>query len=237
MRIAQKMAAGGLVVALAAAGYGIFVLGRPSAVSAKKKAAAAEVALVDQTPVKTAQQLAQLADTPEEQKLAKEALRLSDYELDLSFNIALQDAQAHPPDLSAEAREIQARLQKAEKLQQGLQAQADQLTAEIAKASAAKKDALQDQLDLAKASLDVASNDVEDAKRDLTDAGGNLHDRIEQMKQEHEEADKARAAAEQKFPAAPVDQLGIVHLVRQWTALNAKKNLLQRGKADADNLV
>src|SRR6266852_4897160 len=103
MRIAQKMAAGGLVVALAAAGYGIFVLGRPSAVSAKKKAAAAEVALVDQTPVKTAQQLAQLADTPEEQKLAKEALRLSDWELDLSFNIALQDAEAHPPELTAGA--------------------------------------------------------------------------------------------------------------------------------------
>ncbi len=105
MRIAQKMAAGGLLVALAAAGYGIFVLARPSAVSAKKKAAAAEVALVDQTPVKTAQQLAQSADTPEEQKLARKALQLSDWELDLSFNIVLQDAEAHPPELSAEAKE------------------------------------------------------------------------------------------------------------------------------------
>jgi small-conductance mechanosensitive channel len=237
MRTAQKIAAGALVVVLGAAGFGIWKLGHTSTVSAKKKVAAAQAALVDPTPLKTAQALAQLADTPEEQELAKEALRLGDYELDLSFNIVLQDAEAHPPDLSAEAKEIQSRLQKAQKLQQGLQTQADQLTAEIAKASAAKKDALQDQLDLAKASLDVASNDVEDAKRDLTDAGGNLHDRIERMKQEHEEADKARAAAEQKFPAAPVDQLGIVHLVQQWTALNAKKNLLQRGKADADNLV
>src|SRR6266849_6109936 len=237
MRTAQKIAAGALVVVLGAAGFGIWRLGHTSTVSAKKKAAAAQAALVDPTPLKTAQALAQLADAPEEQELAKEALRLSDYELDLSFNIALQDAEAHPPDLSAEAKEIQSRLQKAEKLQQGLQTQADQLTAEIAKASATKKDALQDQLDLAKASLDVASNDVEDAKRDLTDAGGNLHDRIERMKQEHKEADKARAAAEQKFPAAPVDQLGMVHLVQQWTALNTKKNLLQRGKTDADNLV
>src|SRR6266849_2464382 len=235
MRIAQKMAAGGLVVALAAAGYGIFVLGRPSAVSAKKKAAAAEVALVDQTPVTTAQQLAQLADTPEEQKLAKEALRLSDWELDLSFNIALQDAEAHPPELSAEAKEMQARLRKAQNLQQALQAQVDQLTAEIAKASASKKDALQDQLDLARASLDVATNDVDDAKRDLSDAGGNVHDRIEKMKQQHEVADKAQTNDGTKFPAAAPEQLGVVHRVQQWLALNSKKKIIAAGKAEAEN--
>ncbi len=237
MRTVQKIAAGGVIVVLGAAGFGIWKLGHTATVSAKKKAIATQAALVDQTPLKTAQTLAQLADTAEEQELAKEALRLSDYELDLSFNIALQDAEAHPPDLSPEAKEIQGRLQKAQKLEQGLQAQADQLTSEISKASEAKKDALQDQLDLAKASLDVASNDVEDVKRDLADAGGNLHDRIEQMKQAHEEADKARAAAEQKFPAAPSEPPGIVHRVQHWMALNAKKTLLQRGKTDADSLV
>src|SRR5712675_5634 len=236
MRIAQKMAAGGLLVALAAAGYGIFVLARPSAVSGKKKAAAAEVALVDQTPVKTAQQLAQLADTPEEQKLAKEALRLSDWELDLSFNIALQDAEAHPPELSAEAKEMQARLRKAQNLQQALQAQVDQLSAEIAKTSASRKDALQDQLDLARASLDVATNDVDDAKRDLSDAGGDVHGRIEKMKEQHEAADKAQANDGTKFPAAAPEQLGVVHRVQQWLALNSKKKLLLDGKAEADSL-
>jgi uncharacterized protein YukE len=236
MRIAQKMAAGGLLVALAAAGYGIFVLARPSAVSAKKKAAAAEVALVDQTPVKTAQRLALLADTPEEQKLAQEALRVSDWELDLSFNIALQDAEAHPPELSAEAKEMQARLRKAQNLQQALQAQVDQLSAEIAKTSASRKDALQDQLDLARASLDVATNDADDAKRDLSDAGGNVHERIEKMKEQHEAADKAQANDGTKFPAAAPEQLGVVHRVQQWLALNSKKKLLLAGKAEADSL-
>src|SRR5258705_8523021 len=235
MRIAQKMAAGGLLVALAAAGYGIFVLARPSAVSAKKKAAAAEVALVDQTPVKTGQQLALLADTPEEQKLAQEALRVSDWELDLSFNIALQDAEAPPPELSAEAKGMQARLRKAQNLQQALQAQVDQLSAEIAKASASRKDALQDQLDLARASLDVATNDVDDAKRDLSDAGGNVHDRIEKMKAQHEAADKAQANDGTKFPDAAPEQLGVVHGVQQWLALNSKKKLLLAGKAEADS--
>src|ERR1041385_3142596 len=100
-------------------------------------------------PLKTAQQLAQPEDTPEEQALPNEALRISDRELDLSFNIALQDAEAHPPELSREAKEIQKQLQKAQKIQQAVQAQVDRMTTELAKAPLSKKEALQDQLDLA----------------------------------------------------------------------------------------
>jgi len=237
MRTVQKIAATGLIVALGATGYGIFALDHPSAALSKKKAAAAQAVPVDQTPLQNAQQLAQMADTPEEQAFAKEALRLSDYELDLSFNIALQDAEAHSPELSADAKEIQARLQKAQKFQQALQSQVNQLTAEVTKAGGAGKDALQDQLDLAKANLDVATNDVDDAKRDLTDAGGNIHDRIEKMKQQHEEADKARAAAEQNFPTAVPEKVGVVHRVQRWLELNAKKRLLLHAKMEADNLV
>ena len=233
MRSAQKIAASGLAVGLLAAGYGVFALRQPSMVSAKKDAGAV---LVDQSPLKTAQQLAQLADTPDEQDLAKNALRLGDYELDLSFNIALQDAEAHPPVLSRQALEIQGRLQKQQKLQQALQSQVDQLKAELAKASGAKKDTLQDQLDLASASLDVASNDVDDATRDLTDAGGNLHDRIAQMKQQHADADKANIALAQKFPSPPEDHFGMVHSVQRWLNLRAKKSLLLQGKTDADGL-
>src|SRR5579859_6485829 len=165
MRTAQKIVATALILALLAAAYGIFSLGRSAMVSATKKTS--DAALVDQTPFKTAQQLAQLADTPEEQELAKETLRISDYELDQSFALALQDAEAHPPALSAEAKLIQQRLQKNQRLQQALEAQVDQLTAQVAKATGARKSDLQDQLDIAEASLDVADNDVDDANRDL----------------------------------------------------------------------
>jgi len=236
MKFAQKLAAAGLCVALLAAGYGVFALRQPSTVSAKKNLAT-QTLLVDQTPLKTAQQLAQLADMPDEQELAKNALRLGDYELDLSFNIALQEAEAHPPVLSRQALEVQSRLQKQQKLQQALQAQVDQLKVELAKASGVKKDTLQDQLDLASASLDVASNDVDDATRDLTDAGGNLHDRIEQMKQQHAEADNASNGIAQKFPAPTEDHFGMVHWVQRWLSLSSKKKLLRQGRTDADNLV
>lgn len=237
MRAVQKIAAAGLTIALGAAAYGIFQMGKPPKAAAKKKTSATQPTLVESGPFKTAQALAQLADTPEEQELAKDALRLSDYELDLSFDIALQDAQAHPPELSKEAKEIQARLQKAESLQDALQAQMDQLTSEVAKAPGSRKEALQDQLDLADASLDVANNDVDDAKRDLTDAGGNLHDRIERMKVTHEAADKARANSKQQFPSIPDDQLGIIHRVQQWRVLDTKLTFLDKAKSDAEELI
>ena len=44
--------------------------------------------LVDQSPLKTAQQLAQSATTPEQRTLAQEALRLADFEVDLAFDTA-----------------------------------------------------------------------------------------------------------------------------------------------------
>jgi len=233
MRTAQKWTAAGLLAALGAALYGVATLG-PSVVSAKRKAA--QAALVDQTPFKTAQQLAQLADTPEEQELAKEVLRLGDYELDLSFAFALQDAEAHPPDLSDDAKRILERLEKNRKVQQALDAQVRELTAEVAKSSGSRKAELQDQLDVAGSNLSVASNDVEDASRDLTEAGGNQRERIEQMKQSHDEADKSRKNPEQIFPQPAAEQLGLVHRFQQWLALRRKSQLLTRAKGDAESL-
>ena len=72
--------------------------------------------LVDQSPLKTAQQLAQLVALPEERPLAQQALRLADYEVDLAFDAALRHARLHPPALTPEAKEAQGRLQKAQKL-------------------------------------------------------------------------------------------------------------------------
>ena len=236
MRTAQKIATAALLLSLFAAAYGIFLLGRSSTVSAIKKASS-DTSLVDQTPFKTAQQLAKLADSPEEQELAKETLRISDYELDQSFALALQDAEAHPPALSAEAKTIQLRLQKNQRLQQALQSQVAQLTAQIAKSTGARKADLQDQLDLAKASLDVADNDVEDANRDLTDAGGNQRDRIAKLKQAHEDADKSRKKPDEIFPQPAPEKPGLIHHFQTWSALDNKKTLLQRAKSEADTLV
>src|SRR5215469_163209 len=226
MRRAQKIAAAVLLVALFAAAYAILLLGGSPASSSRRRFPAPETSLIDQTPFETAGRLAQKADTPEEQELAKEALRLSDNELDLSLAVALEDAEAHPPALSPEAKQIASRLERNQKLQQALQAQVDQLTAQVSKSTGARQSDLQDQLDIAKASLDVANNDVDDAKRDLSAAGGNQHDRIQKMQQEHEAADKSRKSPEQIFPSPTAEKLGLLHRLEQWQALHDKKKLL-----------
>src|SRR5260370_29449450 len=76
---------------------------------------AAQAPIVDQSPLLTAQRLAQMPTSAEEQPFAEEALRLGDHEMDLAFAAAVRDAEEHPPGLSAEAKDIQARLQQAEK--------------------------------------------------------------------------------------------------------------------------
>ncbi len=151
--------------------------------------------LVDQTPLKRAQQLAQLALTPEEKPLADEALRLADFEVDLAFAAALHDTKEHPPVLKGEAKEIAARLEKAQKVLEDEQAQVAQLTDAAAKAKGEKQEQLQDNLAIAQEDLNLAQDEVDDAKQDLIRAGGDPEDRIQQMEQEHKAAEKTGVTA------------------------------------------
>src|SRR5260221_2918982 len=116
MRSSQKIVAVVLIAALGAAIYGIVRMGRTSPVTAKSKAAAAHAALVDQTPLKTAQELAGLADRHDEQALSKDSIRLVDHELDLAIERARREAETHLPDLSAEAKRFQAQVGNAQAL-------------------------------------------------------------------------------------------------------------------------
>jgi len=232
MRAVQKIAATALVIGLGATSYGIFRAGEAAAAATTRVKKAASSQLVDQMALANAHQLAELADTTDEQEIAKQALTLGDRELDLAFDIALRNADAHPVALSAEAKTIQARLQKAQKVEESLQAQVTQLTAEVAKVTGDQKQAVSDQLDIAKSSLDLANNEVEDASNDLDDAGGNQRGRITQLKQVHESAEKT--ILEVKYPQPATEQLGLIHRYQQWSALRQKRQLLIKAKADAD---
>ena len=233
VRTAQKIATVVLLAGLGATIYGIVRSGESAnaATARAKKAAAGQS--VDQSAITTARQLAQLADTPEEQSLAREGLRLADRELGLAFDIALRDAEAHPAELSDKAMAIKIRLQKAQKLQQSLQAQVGQLTAEAAKVADNRKEAVDDQLDIAKSSLDIANDEVEDAEDDLTEAGGNRKARVAQQKKAYEDAEQTKDA-EIKFPPSASEQLGLIHRYQQWSSLHQKMLLLEKAKVEAD---
>src|SRR5579859_132113 len=127
-----------------------------------------EPELVDQKPLQTAQQFAKMTTSEEEKPFAQEALEVGDKEMDLAFAAAVLDAQQHPPVLTPQAKAIQARLQKAEDAGDADKKRVDALTAADAKATGSKKDALDAQLDSAKAQLELDQDEVDEAKEDLS---------------------------------------------------------------------
>src|SRR6266446_2929989 len=190
--------------------------------------------LVDQRPLQTAQQFAKMATGAEEKPFAEQALALGDHEMDLAFAAAVHDAQEHPPVLSAEAKAIQARLQKAEDAVDSAKKSVDALTAAEAKASGSKKDALDDQLDLAKAQLELAQDEVDDAKQDLIRAGGDPQGRIQTMVEQHEAASHASDTT-QVTVTEPAETGGLINRLQRWMELHQKQLQLWRAKHDAEN--
>src|SRR5882757_3670170 len=83
MKTTQKIALIVLLALLGAVAYGFFRTGQPSSKTATKGATGLQTTLVDQSPVRIAQKLTHDADTPDEQALSKEAIRLADHEMDL----------------------------------------------------------------------------------------------------------------------------------------------------------
>ncbi len=236
MTKSQKILGAIIVLLLAVSVYGYWISREPEAAREERsarKSKDATVALVDLSPLKTAQQLAKLADTPEERPLAQDALHRADEEVDLTFDSALREALLHPPPLSGEVKDMQDRLQKAQKLLQADQEVAKQLSEQLAKAPESKQDAIQVALVQAEADMDLDQNEVDDAKEDLARAGGSLADRIQALRKEHEDTAHVSDTA---IPtgAAPTLQAGLVHRVQQWLALRSAKRQLADAKAQSD---
>src|SRR5258708_1671237 len=195
---------------------------------------AGQTELVDQRPLQTAQQFAKMATSAEEKPFAKQALALGDHEMDLAFAEAVQDAQEHPPVLSAQAKAIQAHLQRLEDSVDADKKRVDALTAAGAKASGAKKDALDDQLDLAKAQLELDQDEVDEAKQDLTHAGGDPQGRIQAMLEQHEAASHSSDSTLINV-SEPAEARGLIDRFQQWSAWHHKQLQLWGAKHDAES--
>jgi small-conductance mechanosensitive channel len=239
MKTRTKIATVVLVLLLSATAFGLYRTAKPfvgvRAILAPLGMAQAQ-SMVDQSPLTTAQSLAQLSNSHAEQKLAQEALRLGDHEVDLTFAAALRDVTEHPPALSAEAKKIQDRLTRYQKALDADNAQVAQLTDTSGKASGAKKDQLTNQLNLAKSQQELDQDEVDDAKQDLIRAGGDPQARILALEQEHE-ASSHNTAAINAAAAPPATGGGLVNLYRQWSAQHDKDQQLTAAKQAAESAV
>src|SRR6266478_2770795 len=239
MKTKKQAATITLTILLGVIAYGLFRTGAVMTTSQTtpggEPSDAARGSAIDQTPLYTARRLAQMSTSPDELQLAQEALRLGDREMDLAFAAAVSEAQLHPAVLSAEAKRIQATLQNAEKALDGDKERIAQLTAALAKATGAKEDALEDQLEQAKVQVELDQDEVDNAKQELALAGGDAQDRIEQLMKEHEAASGV-ADTTTVNTATPPDLGGLVRRYQQWSELHDKKMQLWRAKQDSESV-
>src|SRR5215470_10998910 len=222
MRPYQKIFAITLVLLLGATVYGLIRTGEPLKVptsSGKGKQPFAAQPLVDQTPLLTAETLAKMPTTDDELPLAKQALDAADKDMDEAFAAAKRELEDHPVPLSAEAKQIQARLNQAENVLAADDALVERLTAEEAKATGARKDDLHNQLVLAQANQQDHQDDVDDAKGDLKRAGGDSTSRIEALTEEHDTSSKKIDSLKDSLKAtagAAAEQRGLIHRFSEW---------------------
>lgn len=204
---------------------------------AAKKAVVVSAEFVDETTYSTAQRLADLAATPEEQSYIQSALRVSDHELALAFTAALRDIDAHPPKLSPDALKIQQLLLKSQALLDADQQRVTDLTAAIARAKSTERDELQDDLELAQSQLGLDKDEVEEANQALLDAGGDPQQSIETRLEEHAAQVKARQAEAVLKPTAATSAKGALGHFREWLALRQKVAELEDAVEAADEKV
>jgi small-conductance mechanosensitive channel len=234
MSTLQKITAAVLLVLLLGVGYGLWATNEAATAPVQKASATVVVAkgsalpVIDQHTLLVAQRLARYATTSEEQPLAQSAVQTADHELDLAFAAALHHLESHPPPLSPQAAQIQQRVDEAQKAAAADTETVKQLTAELAKANAADKPAIQDRLDLAQSQLELEQDEVQEANADLLEAGGNVHQRIQIMQEEHQAAERNASTTATSAPAATAlgTLKGMVGQTRQWLALRRKQRWL-----------
>src|SRR5262249_60086459 len=143
----------------------------------------------EETPVPRAQRRPRPENPPKEHSLAQPAAQPANHELYLASPAALWHLEAHPPSLSAEASQIQDRLNDAQKTLASEAESVKQLTKELAQAADPDKPAIQDRLDLAQSRLELAPDEVQQANDDNLQTGGNPHQRLHQLQPSHHPSD------------------------------------------------
>jgi len=177
-----------------------------------KTPAADQAVAVDSRLLQTANQMAALAETADEQSTAREALRLADHELDQAFASALRQAAAYRPPATGPLRDLNQRVNQLKE-----QVAWDQRrVAQLAK-QANPNDA--EVLDLAKAQQALDQDELDDAQQDLARKGGDPHAALEQALQAHEAIQNQTAQALKGASASPT--VTLVDQTRTWFSLSS----------------
>ncbi len=232
MKSLRAIAVIALAALLATSVYGWWATAPTVAPSRHSRAlAAAPQPLVDSSALDAANKLRSLAGTPEDQRLAEDAVSAADHLLDLAFAAALREATEHPPPPNAATRAAQTQLDAAAQ-----QLVADNLEVErLAEAVAKRKGKggtdreaeAEGELALAQSKFEVDQYEFGQAGNALIEAGGDMRGRIQALVAEHQAVSPKAATPIAEAPIKP----GLVNLARQWLTLQHKERALNSARA------
>jgi small-conductance mechanosensitive channel len=189
--------------------------------------------LVDERPLQTARDVSKLAADWDEKRFADQALRLSDNEVDFAFEDALRDAADHPVQPTPETRELFDHVTQAGLDVKADQVRLDQLKKQLAVATGAHQDAVQQQVDLAQAQLDLDQDELDDAKGDLARSGADPLSRIQRQLKRHKETEHGTASTPAVVPENVSPGSNLLAQFERWRSLRRSAVPLQQASDES----
>ena len=199
----------------------------------------APLGIVDQRPWQTAATLAALAQSAEEKKLAREAERLADHEVDQAFSQSLRQAALAKPALSGKAMALQ---QRVNELQETIKS--DQARIASPSTGVGTKQAISNASDveIAKAQLGLDQAELADSVEDLARESGDQRVKLQQELAARQAAmkryqDNASQDEGQTAVATAERYTTFAQQLSTWRSLRKRQELVaqaeQLAKADA----
>lgn len=190
MKAHQWIVTLGLLALVLAAAVGL-IFTRQSAQPSSSSSQGRRPPIVDEQPLFTARAVAALASDWDEQRFSRQALKLADHAVDISFSYEMRRATEHPAPATPETKQLFARANQAEAAVKVDQDRIDQLQKQLASTKDDhSRDTLQQQIDLTKAQLELDQDELEDVKSDLIRSGADRLTRIQRQFNRHEATQK-----------------------------------------------
>lgn len=200
--------------------------------------------LVDQQPLITAQKLAALASTSQEQEFAQSALRVADHEVDLAFAAALHAATEHAPPIPRAALPILAHVRALQDEVNAEQKEVTRLKQAAAKAPENRKSTLEEDLQLETATLEVDQEDLDAAQQELIQAGGDPRSKIQQLMDQHEALSHDQTggtgtgtAAAKTSPPLEAETRTLLAQFRAWRQMASNESALASARQELTSRV
>jgi small-conductance mechanosensitive channel len=190
--------------------------------------------IVDQRPWQTAATLAALAQSAEERKLARDAERLADHEVDQAFSQSLRQASLAQPKLSDKAQALQKRVNELQETVRNDEARIAALSAGAGTKSAGAVSNTSD-LEIAKAQLGLDQAELADSIEDLARESGDQRIKLQQelsARQATMKQYKDRASEDdgQTAVASAEQYRTLAQQLSTWRSLRNRKQLIAQAQ-------